>query len=235
MTAPPAPNPCSASERWDRFPPPHRGGWCASLRDDPITGLIAWPQFEHALPHLLRDAAQAGRTVGLAIGDCDEFKAFVERERAVDPRTWGHQVGNKVMADLGRLARCWLDRLDERIPAAALATFGGDEILVVADTTDGPPFRVLIAELRDLFRTFLPVTVSFAYATLDQAALPTSTIGETWPTEWTSHVIGGIDRTLFSAKRARRDHRADIPLGFLIRADGTSAEAGDTGGTRASK
>src|SRR5947208_1467199 len=144
-------------ERWDRYPPPQRGRWCAELRDDPITGLVAWPQFEQALPDLLSHAARSGRTVGLAIGDCDDFKSFVERERAVDPRTWGHQVGNKVMADLGRLVRCWLHRLDHRIPDAVLATFGGDEVIVVADTTAGPPFGGLVVDLRDLLRTFLPV------------------------------------------------------------------------------
>jgi GGDEF domain-containing protein len=219
MTAPTDRNPLPACERWDRFPAPQRGVWCTSLRDDPITGLIAWPQFEYTLPDLLRDAVRDGRTVGLAIGDCDDFKAFVERERAVDPRTWGHLVGNKVMADLGRLARCWLDRLDERIRAAALATFGGDEIVIVADVTDGPAFGAVVAELRDLFRIFLPVTVSFAYATLDRTTLPAATSGDAWPAEWMAHVVGSVDRKLFAAKHARRDQKADIPPGFLISAD----------------
>ena len=217
MTAPPHRSaPACPSDRWDRYPPPHRGGWCAELRDDPITGLVAWPQFERALPELLVDRLRAGRVVGMAIGDCDEFKRFVERERAADPRTWGHQVGNKVMADLGRLARCWLDRLDERIPAAALATFGGDEVIVVADVTGGPPFAETVGDLAELFRTFLPVTVSFAHCTLAPAALPAGVVGEEWPAEWTAHVIGRIDRALFGAKRARRDDGADIPLGFVI-------------------
>ncbi len=97
-----------------------------------------------------------------------------------------------------------------------LATFGGDEVIVVADTTAGPPFGGLVADLRDLLRTFLPVTVSFAYATADAASLPSRTNGQAWPAEWTAHVLGVIDRALFGTKRARRDEAAEIPLGFVI-------------------
>jgi hypothetical protein len=33
--------------------------------------------------------------------------------------------------------------------------------------------------------------------------------------EWTAHVIGEVDRTLFGSKHARRDLGADIPFGFI--------------------
>lgn len=202
------------SARWDRHPPPHRGGWCADLRDDPITGLTAWPQFEEALPGLLVRQLQSGRSIGLAIGDCDEFKAYVETERVHDPRAWGHQVGNKVMAQLGSLARCWLPTLEDSIRGGVLATFGGDEVIVVLDCT-GSDFEKLVQDLRDRFCERLPVTVSFSYAVLSPQILPPSVTGITWMREWTAHVIGEVDRTLFGTKHARRDQGANIPYGFV--------------------
>lgn len=204
-----------ASDRWDRFPPPHRGAWCEELRDDPITGLVAWPQFEVALPQLLVGQLRAGRTLGMAIGDCDEFKTYVETERVQDPRAWGHQVGNKVMGQLGSLARWWLAGLDDSVPGGTLATFGGDEVIVLADTTE-TDFGKLVEDLRNRLCERLPVSVSFSYAVLKPESLPASTVGASWAPEWTSHVIGRIDRELFSWKRARRDDGADIPLGFIV-------------------
>jgi GGDEF domain-containing protein len=204
-----------ASDRWDRFPPPHRSGWCADLRDDPITGLVAWPQFETALPLLLERELRAGRTLGFAIGDCDEFKTYVETERIQDPRAWGHQVGNKVMGQLGSLARWWLAEQSPVVSGGVLATFGGDEVIVIVDVTEASISK-LIEDLRDRFRERLPVTVSFAYAELGPQSLPENFKGGAWMPEWTSYVIGGVDRALFGSKRARRDEGADIPFGFVV-------------------
>lgn len=205
------------SARWDRYPPPHRGGWCTELRDDPITGLTAWPQFEEAFPQLLMSQLQAGRCIGLAIGDCDEFKAYVEAERVHDPRAWGHQVGNKVMAQLGSLARCWLPTLGGSVGGGVLATFGGDEIIVVLDCT-GADFAKLVQDLRDRLCERLPVTVSFSYVVLSPELLPPTVAGMAWMREWTAHVIGEVDRALFGSKHARRDQGADIPFGFVTSA-----------------
>lgn len=179
---------------------------------------MAWPQFEARLPSLLVDRLHAGRSVGFAIGDCDELKAYVEAERVQDPSAWGHQAGNKVMAQLGGLARWWLAELNNTVPAGVLATFGGDEVIAVLDVT-GSDFGPRVADLRDRLCQRLPVTVSFAYAVLTPDVQPAAMLGDAWPAEWTSSVIGRIDRTLFGAKRARRENKADVPLGFAIESD----------------
>lgn len=78
--------------RHDRFPAPAAGGWCADARDDPITGLVAWPGFFTRLPGIVEDTVAAGHRLGIAIGDVDNLKDYVEGAKAVDAQflsdTW---------------------------------------------------------------------------------------------------------------------------------------------------
>ncbi|SDT48754.1 Diguanylate cyclase, GGDEF domain [Jiangella sp. DSM 45060] len=125
-------------DRHDRFPPPAQGRMSVAARDDPITGLVAWPAFHEALPGLLRRQLGDGRAVGLAIGDVDDLKTYVERVRSVDAGSFGHLAGNALMQQLGIVARAWLR---ESGPSdACLATFGGDEIVLLGLAADQRAF-----------------------------------------------------------------------------------------------
>lgn len=202
----------SRSVRYDRFPGPSRGGWCSDARDDPTTGLVAWPDFFACLPAILQLTLRGGIGVGLAIGDVDNLKSFVEGRRAVDAQSFGHLAGNAFMGRLGTIARGWLWAAD--LPLACLATFGGDEIVVVAAINDSAEFMAGVGELRDQLCAGLPRTVSFGATTLRASDIPALTVGSHWWREFAVYSIGAVERSLFDGKQARKQG-ADVPLGFV--------------------
>ncbi|MEU4607418.1 GGDEF domain-containing protein [Kribbella sp. NPDC023972] len=199
--------------RYDRFPGATRGGWCSEARDDPTTGLVAWPDFFACLPSILHLTLRGGVGVGLAIGDVDNLKSYVEGRRAVDAQSFGHLAGNAFMGRLGTISRGWLSAAD--LPLACLATFGGDEIVVVAATNDSAAFAHSVGELRDQLCAGLPRTVSFSTATIQASEIPALTVGTHWWREFAVHTIGAVERSLFDGKEARRAG-ADVPLGFVV-------------------
>jgi GGDEF domain-containing protein len=201
--------------RHDRFPPPTTGGWCEDARDDPITGLVAWPGFFTRLPGLIADAIGHGDSVGLAIGDVDNLKDYVEGEKAVDAQSFGHLAGNAFMGRLGTLARNWL--WNTSLQHSCLATFGGDEIVLISTTTDAHVFLTHVEGLRDQLCAGLPRTVSFGTGVISPANLPTTVVGDHWWREFTVHTIGAIEHTLFENKHAR-NAGASIAQGFIAHA-----------------
>ncbi|MBP2354609.1 GGDEF domain-containing protein [Kribbella aluminosa] len=205
----------AADTRHDRFPPPTSGGWCEDARDDPITGLVAWPGFFTRLPGLIADAIGHGNSVGLAIGDVDNLKGYVEGTKAVDAQSFGHLAGNAFMGRLGTLARNWLWRTS--LEHSCLATFGGDEIVLLATTTDGHPFLSHVEGLRNHLCAGLPRTVSFGAGVISPTDLPTTVVGDHWWREFTVHTIGAIEHALFDHKHARNEG-APIAQGFIAHA-----------------
>jgi GGDEF domain-containing protein len=210
----------AADARHDRFPPPTVGGWCEDARDDPITGLVAWPGFFTRLPGLIADAIGHGDTVGLAIGDVDNLKEYVEGTKAIDAQSFGHLAGNAFMGRLGTLARNWLWR--SCVEHSCLATFGGDEIVLLATATDEHSFLTHVEGLRDQLCAGLPRTVSFGAGVISPTDLPTTVVGDHWWREFTVHTIGAIEHSLFDHKHAR-NAGAPIAQGFIAHAPlGTS-------------
>jgi GGDEF domain-containing protein len=201
--------------RHDRFPPPTAGGWCDDARDDPITGLVAWPGFFARLPGLIAAAIDQGHSVGLAIGDVDHLKGYVEGAKAVDAQSFGHLAGNAFMRRLGTLARNWLWRSSPE--HSCLATFGGDEIVLIATTADEHAFLTIVEDLRDQLCAGLPRTVSFGTGVISPADLPTTVVGDHWWREFTVHTIGAIEHSLFDHKHAR-NRGAPITQGFIAHA-----------------
>ncbi|HEY0486403.1 MAG TPA: GGDEF domain-containing protein [Mycobacteriales bacterium] len=205
----------------DRFPSPHAGRWCADERDDPITGLVAWPGFHRQLPALLSAALRAGVPVGFAIGDVDDLKDHVEGVRDADPESFGHLAGNALMRRLGEVAREWWSRTG--VVEGCLATFGGDEIVLAAEVPDAERFRDLVTELRDRLAAALPRPVSFAATTVRPAQLPGDVVGDEWICGFCTHVIGEVDRALVGRKHDRRES-GDVPLGFVVHVPPLSPE-----------
>lgn len=189
-------------------------------RRDPITGLIAFPDFHRRFPKLLGRELARDRPVLLAVGDVDNLKDYVEGSKRDDPSLFGHLAGNALMADLGRLSCRWL----AGVPAkpAVLSTFGGDEIILamaVGDRDQGP---LLLQDLRDELCSGLPRTVSFAYRICTKADLR--------PEEDTYlEALVAVDRALFKAKADHEEH-----AGFVIEAKaaegGTPCRIGLLGG-----
>ncbi|MFD7161549.1 diguanylate cyclase domain-containing protein [Kribbella sp. NPDC059898] len=201
--------------RHDRFPPPTVGGWCDDARDDPITGLVAWPGFFARLPALIADAIGQGDSVGLAIGDVDHLKDYVEGAKAVDAQSFGHLAGNAFMGRLGTLARNWLWR--SSLERSCLATFGGDEIVLITATVAEQEFLTIVEGLRDQLCAGLPRTVSVGTGVISPADLPTTVVGDHWWREFIVHTIGAIEHSLFDHKHARNTG-AQIAQGFIAHA-----------------
>ncbi|MEU5903757.1 MULTISPECIES: hypothetical protein [unclassified Micromonospora] len=180
--------------------------WCAGSREDPLTGLIAFPDFHHYLPHRLVSTLARGGIVGLAIGDVDGLKQHVEAANTSDPASFGHLAGNRVMARLGLEARTWFHRLSWS--EGCVATFGGDEVIIAAAIDAPQDFVLAITELRDRLAATLPVPVSFGLMMVGARHLPAGQSGETWPHPFTDTLLATVDRCLFAHKAMRRARSA---------------------------
>jgi GGDEF domain-containing protein len=176
--------------------------WCAGSREDPVTGLIAFPDFHAYLPHQLTATLLEGKLIALAIGDVDGLKQHVEVSNVADPASFGHLAGNQVMAKIGAVARAWFG--DQPWPKGCLATFGGDEVIVAAAVTDPGAFIAGIGDLRDRLVAALPVPVSFAVIVVGPSDLPDDRAGLGWPHPFTDSLLAAADRCLFAHKALRR-------------------------------
>jgi GGDEF domain-containing protein len=134
--------------------------WCASARTDPITGLVAFPDFHRDFPRHLWKAVTGGETVGLAIGDVDNLKDYVETSKVSEGQSFGHLSGCVLMSHLGRIARSWFT--EQEVTRGCVATFGGDEIIVALEVRSSEAFHGAVGQLQERLDTCLPRTVSFA-------------------------------------------------------------------------
>jgi GGDEF domain-containing protein len=197
---PPAGNGTVPSPAVPRPPLPQRT-WCAGAREDPLTGLLAFPDFHHCLPASLVSALQRGDVVALAIGDVDGLKEHVESTNSSDPTSYGHLAGNAVMTRLGAITRSWFHQ--QSWTAGCVATFGGDEVIIAVQENDPNHFLAAVRSLRDRLGQALPVTVSFALAMVTPRDLPADR-EPGWVDRFTNRLFSAVDRCLFVHKAARR-------------------------------
>ncbi|MEV7004755.1 hypothetical protein AB0N62_45470 [Streptomyces sp. NPDC093982] len=174
--------------------------WCASSREDAVTGLVAFPDFHRRMPGHVTAALRGDGLVGLAIGDVDGLKSYVEQVNATDSACYGHLAGNKVMTHLGTVTRKWFH--EQLWGSGCVATFGGDEVIVAAALDDPVLFYRSIADLRDRLADALPVHVSFALAVVAAEHLPSEHSGE-WQCLFMDRLLATVDRCLFLHKAAR--------------------------------
>lgn len=184
------------------MPFPRRGSWPSSAAPDPVTGLVGFPEFSACLPSFVAEQAARGRAVGLAIGDVDHLKSYVEDTNA-DGDSFGHVAGNAYMTALGRICAGWFHT--SRFPAGCVSTFGGDEVITTAAVADPHAFRTAIATLRDHCRAQLPRTVSFASTVITP---PLST-----DASCVTGLLSQVDAVLFRRKAARTGAN---DLGFVV-------------------
>jgi GGDEF domain-containing protein len=185
--------------------------WCAGAREDPLTGLLAFPDFHQSLPPCLVATLEDGALVALAIGDVDGLKEHVESTNSTDPASYGHLAGNAVMARLGEIARGWFR--EQPWTAGCVATFGGDEVIVAVREEDPSRFLAAVQDVRDRLCLALPVTVSFAVTIVAPGHLPADREEQGWQDRFTDGLFAAVDRCLFVHKAARR--QAQIPGGII--------------------
>lgn len=198
-------------------PPLPVATWCADARQDPITGLVAFPDFNFVLPEILSSCRMQQLALGIAIGDVDNLKEYVENTRSRNAGAYGHMAGCALMQTLGQTAARWFTALNPSLGCAA--TFGGDEIIIVLAVRPGDDtvFESLIVDLRNEFYDSLPRSVSFGWTVAFED--PVSPVDEGWKhyRSRSTELLSAVDRTLFRQKSALR--AAGLPCdGFVAKA-----------------
>lgn len=192
--------------------------WCSGSREDPLTGLIAFPDFHSHLPRELAATLTGGGLVALAIGDVDGLKEHVESANATDPDCYGHLAGNRVMARLGATTRDWFH--EQSWAAGCAATFGGDEVIVAAAIDDPAAFHRAIGDLRDRLAAVLPTPVSFALTITGGAHLPAQTDGNGWKHAFTDRLLGAAFHWMDRDQVLRDLDQLIAPGGAVVLASG---------------
>lgn len=192
-------------------------GWCSDARQDPITGLVAFPDFNFFLPDILAFCESQGIDLGIAIGDVDNLKDYVENSKSKDASAYGHMAGCALMQTLGLTAACWFDTIAPTF--GCVSTFGGDEIIVMLAVERGTDatFEALVTDLRNELFEALPRSVSFGWtvAHMDDVA-PAPTDRQYHRNRGTA-LLSAVDKALFRQKAALR--RATLPCeGFITKA-----------------
>jgi len=156
----------------------------ASLTDD-LTGLGNTRTFHRVLPSLLVSRLP----VSLLVLDLDHLKAVVD--------TYGHLVGSRTIATVGRLIAA------ELRPGDVAARFGGDEFVVVLPATDTDAARVLAERIRESVSACarpdgLDVDIRSVTASIGIATAPAHA-------DDPDGLFRAADRAMYAVKRARRD------------------------------
>jgi GGDEF domain-containing protein len=170
-------------------------------RDDPISGLVAWPGYFARLPALLGDHLHSGRSVGLSIGQVENLSGYVE--------DIGHVAGVELVTRLGATAREWL--LDDDVRHGCLATFGGGEIVFAAEARSEAAYVEHVGRLRAALVEALPRSVSFVATFLEAGSISESVADDGWQ-DFCVQVIARMERALFAQMGARRHHRPNLPI-----------------------
>ena len=159
---------------------------------DQLTSLLNRSAIENKLAEFLREGSRTTARVVVGLVDVDHFKAINDG--------WGHLTGDAVLREMGALTAAIL-RADEYG-----GRYGGEEILVVLQNTDGRAVSRL-AEFHQRVRMHsfgkagspgvLNVTCSIGMAAVFD--------GDSWES-----LIGRADRALYNAKRSGRDRIAGL-------------------------
>jgi diguanylate cyclase (GGDEF)-like protein len=164
---------------------------------DPLTGLYNRRFVDGQLPALLREAADTGAPLSVALIDLDHFKRIND--------TCSHDAGDQVLRKFSELLTVGIDELagcdGPDSPDAFAARLGGEEFLLVLPGIDGTQAVARLEKLRASIRAHswrpvtgdLPVTVSIGVATVPVTGASQSAL------------LRRADHNLYIAKHAGRD------------------------------
>jgi len=149
---------------------------------DELTGLFNRRYGIDAVKNEIARAQRSGRPLSLILLDIDHFKGVNDR--------FGHDVGDKVLADLARLLRERLRRTD------TAARWGGEEFAVILPETDCVGGRRFAGELlarMDEIKTPDGEGISASFGVVDYRG-----------DESASELVKRADRLMYRAKQAGR-------------------------------
>ena len=151
---------------------------------DPLTDVGNRRRLDQALTTEISRAQRTQQSLCACMADLDHFKRVND--------TYGHEVGDKVLAAFGRLLR------RETRATDIVTRFGGEEFVVLMPHTDLEHGLATAERIRGAFASFriepmsIPVTASFGVAELG-------------PGEQGEPLIRRADKALFAAKEAGRN------------------------------
>ena len=155
---------------------------------DPLTGLANRRAFQEALEAELARVARHGRPAAVLLLDLDHFKAVND--------TWGHAVGDEVLAGFAQILRRGCRRGD------LAARIGGEEFALLLPATGLAPALAVgerirrATEWRPLGRSAqVPVTVSVGVASTEGLPAPPDTL----------ELVPRADAALYRAKGEGRN------------------------------
>lgn len=182
---------------------PIKGRWTGAEVRDPITNLLAFPAFHDHFAAHFHSHLSANSEVGIAIGDVDSLKEYVEGRKSDDPQLFGHLAGNALMRDLGIHALQWF--CDWVAPWGVVSTFGGDEIIIACAGIERHSFESEVRTLSDLLAESLPCSVSFAcgWFKLGHEVLPEE---RRFNDDYVNALVL-VDKALFKHKEERKENR----------------------------
>jgi diguanylate cyclase (GGDEF)-like protein len=156
---------------------------------DELTGLSNLRHFHETLDSEIERSRRFGTDVGLMLLDIDDFKQVND--------TYGHQQGDLVLVEVGRVLRALSRDIDEP------ARYGGEEMAVILPQTDVAGAELLAERMRDAVSQIeidrldgggrLTVTASFGVASLPSNAPDKDAL------------IAEADAALYRAKRAGKN------------------------------
>src|SRR5260221_7176155 len=193
------------------------GQWNDVYVLDPITGLVAFPSFLKTFKYLFTELLYSFNGVGLAIGDVDHLKTYVESVRNKDPLMFGHLAGNAFMSKLGMIGLGAFEQMP--FPWRCLATFGGDEIILAGAGCSRSAFVSSVQGLSGTLSASLPRTVSFAHGWFALSREQRCrTIDDVSAASLSLSVIAMVDRALFNCK-AQRDKlgTSNLPMVTMMK------------------
>ena len=168
---------------------------------DELTGLFNLRHFHETLDGEIERSRRFGTQIGLAMLDIDDFKRIND--------TFGHQQGDMVLLEVGRVLRSLSRDIDEP------ARYGGEEMAVVLPQTDLHGAELLAERMRSAIEELrinrldgdgvLHVTASFGVASLPTCASDKDGL------------IAEADAALYRAKRAGKNR---VVRGDPVTADG---------------
>ena len=154
---------------------------------DGLTGLLNKRTLTETAEQKLKSATRYAKPLAALICDIDHFKKVND--------TYGHDVGDEVIRDLGKLLR------QVKRDTDVVGRFGGEEFVVVCEQTSADGAFLLAERIRTelealRFQTVqgeLSVTCSVGIATFPE-------VGPDW-----SHVFKAADEALYESKRSGRN------------------------------
>jgi len=162
---------------------------------DPLTGLFNRRYLEETLPRELHRARRGNSPLSVAMLDLDDFKRFND--------TFGHDAGDTLLRELGRLLRAKLRKSD------ISCRYGGEEFVLVLPDSSLADAEQRVEQIRGLIKELQiqhgeqllgALTVSAGVAQADEHNSDPSKL------------LRAADEALYAAKNAGRDRVVVYPV-----------------------